>query len=203
MTLIFKGLSVEGGFVDFCAILLLLQAPLLPQRQPDGSQQLGIPTASSSSSDFEVKIVPGKGFLVRRKGSLDWRPSSKLKEPIAVGFLDSTEKIYLPAKVIKPPKAKHSPNPEYPLTEKGTEAQVLLHFVVDPQGLVRFLTVDASPDSGFTKAAVETVKEWTFRPAKLNGQPVAVLIVESIHFRFFNPNPLQDLFLFYSSALVN
>jgi len=189
VTLIFKALRVGVGCIAPCAIVLLLQAPVLSQQQPDGnSQQLGIPTASLSTSDFEVKIAPGKKFLVRQKGSLDWTPSSKLKEPIAVGFLDSGEKIYLPTKVIKPPKATHSLDPEYPATEKEeTEARVSLHFVVDRQGLVRFPTVDASPGFGFTKSAVEAVKKWTFKPAKLNGQPVAVLIAVSIDFRFYNP----------------
>jgi TonB family protein len=188
VTRIFKALRVGVGFIAPCAIVLLLQAAVLPQQQSDGnSQQLGIPTASGSTSDLEVKIVPGKKFLVRQKGSLDWTPSSKLKEPMAVGFLDNGEKIYLPAKVIKPPKAKHSPDPQYPATEKGTEARVSLHFVVDRQGLVRFPTVDASPGLGFTKSAVEVVKKWTFKPAKLNGQPVAVLIAVSIHFSLYNP----------------
>jgi protein TonB len=104
-----------------------------------------------------------------------------------VGFLDNGEKIYLPAKVIKPPKAKYSPDPEYPATEKGTAARISLHFVVDRQGLVRFPTVDASPGLGFTKSAVEAVKKWSFKPAKLNGQRVAVLIAVSIHFSLYNP----------------
>ena len=69
MTLIFKAIRVGVGFLAPCAIALLLQTPVWPQQQPDGiSQQLGIPTGSGSTSDFEVKIVPGKKFLVRQRG---------------------------------------------------------------------------------------------------------------------------------------
>jgi len=48
---------------------------------------------------------------------------------------------------------------------------------------VRFPTVDASPGLEFTKSAVEAVK----KTARLDRQPVAVLIAVSIHFRFYNP----------------
>jgi len=48
---------------------------------------------------------------------------------------------------------------------------------------VRFPTVDASPGLEFTKSAVEAVK----KTARLDRQPVAVLIAVSIHFRFYDP----------------
>jgi len=50
-------------------------------------------------------------------------------------------------------------------------------------GVVRFPTVDASPGVEFAGSAVEAVKKWSFEPAKLNGQPVAVLINVTMDFR--------------------
>jgi TonB family protein len=137
----------------------------------------GIQTAPKSQSDFERKIVQGE-FLVRRKGTLEWQRSSKLSDPIAVGFVDGDHKIYVATKAIKPPKALHMEDPDYPPSEKksGKDGQVSLHVVVDDHGLVRFPTVDASPSPEFTKAAIEAINKWTFEPSKLNGHPVAVLI---------------------------
>jgi len=141
--------------------------------------------SSTPTADFEVKIAPGKEWLVRRKGTQEWTESSKLSEPVAVGLLDGTNLIYVASKVIKPPKAKHLPDPTYPEgeTKSGNEARVFLHAVVDDKGNIRTPTVDSSPGPAFANAAIEAVKRWTFEPGKLNGKPVAVLIKIEIEFR--------------------
>jgi protein TonB len=66
-----------------------------------------------------------------------------------------------------------------------SNANVSLHLVVDDRGLVRSPTVDASPGPEFTKAAIEAAKRWRFEPAKLNAQPVAVLINITMEFRLY------------------
>lgn len=174
-------------FLFVCAASLCVEASLLPQQEGDAdARKPAVETASAPAPDFEVKIVPGKEFLVRRKGTLEWTPSSRLSEPVAIGVLDGDHKIYVGTKAIKPPKMKHSLSPDYPQTEgkSGTEGQVTLHVVVDEQGSVRLPTVDSSPGPEFAKAAIEAAKKWTFEPAKLSGQPVAVLIKIVMQFRF-------------------
>jgi periplasmic protein TonB len=158
-----------------------------PQEASKDTQQPEIQAPSTPAIDFEVKIVPGKGILVRRKGTDDWMQSSKLTDPIAVGWLDETSKIYVASKAIKPPKAKHLQDPDYPESERKSakEGRAFLHIVVDDQGKVRLPTVDSSPSPEFAKAAIEAVKKWTFEPAKLNGQPVAVLIPVEMEFRLY------------------
>jgi len=47
-------------------------------------------------------------------------------------------------------------------------------------------TIDSSPGPEFAKAAIEAVKKWRFEPAKLNGQPVAVLISVEMEFRLYH-----------------
>jgi TonB family protein len=177
------------AFAVSCAAALCLRASALPQQEPAGeSQQSAIPTASGNTADFEVKIGSGKDFLVRRKGTLEWMPSSKFSEPVSVGFLDGDHKIYVASKVVKPPKAKHMEPPDYPDSERkaGKEGLVVLRVVVDDQGKVRLPTVDASPSPELAKSAVEAVKKWTFAPAKLNGQPVAALIKVEMQFGLTN-----------------
>lgn len=63
---------------------------------------------------------------------------------------------------------------------------MFLHITVDDLGVVRSPTVDASPGPEFDKAAIDAIKKWTFEPAKLNGQPVAVLINVTIEFSLYS-----------------
>lgn len=62
--------------------------------------------------------------------------------------------------------------PEYPA---GTKAQgkVVLHVVIDYDG--RVMKAEAvSGDAALTKAAVDAVKQWQYKPTKLNGVAVEV-----------------------------
>lgn len=173
---------IDLGLV--CTALLCLRYPVRALQEVGRSADVepAIQTPPTSP-DFDVKIDDRK-FLVRRKGSQDWKDGFKFKESVAVGLLDGNHKIYVVSKVIKPPVAKHRVDPDYPQGRRGpsAEGRTIMHIVVDDQGTVRFPTVDASGDAEFTKAAVVAVKRWTFEPAKLNGQPIAVLMFVTINF---------------------
>ena len=144
--------------------------------------QQGSPTPSGSFSDLELKLERGE-VLVRQKGTQKWRQSAKLNELIVVGVLDGSNKIYVGTKAVKPPRPKHTENPEYPSHERGNEGHVFMHIVVDEQGAVRLPGVDESSGPNFSAAAIEAVKKWTFEPGKLDGRPIAVLMGVVIDFR--------------------
>jgi TonB family protein len=182
-----KSFSVGLTLILACTFLFSLRHPDGALQEIGGSADVQPPIQTPPPApDFELKIGDGK-FLVRRKGSQDWKDGYKFKEPVEVGRLDDTYKLYVVSKVIKPPIAKHRVDPDYPQTRRGPSAKgrTIMHIVVDDQGTVRFPTVDASGDAEFTKAAVDAVKKWTFEPATLNGQPVAVLILISIDFKVY------------------
>jgi TonB family protein len=182
-----KSFSVGLTLILVCTSLLCLRYPVGALQEIGRNADVQPPIqAPPTSPDFEVKIGDRK-FLVRRKGSQDWKDGFKFKEPVEVGFLDGNHKIYVVSKVIKPPIAKHRVDPDYPQGRRGPSAkgQTIMHIVVDDQGTVRFPTVDASGDAEFTKAAVDAVKRWTFEPATLNGQPIAVLIFVTIDFKLY------------------
>jgi TonB family protein len=175
-------------FVVCCASALCAEAFFsLRQGADTGIPQTAAQAISGSGADFELKIDPAKGFLVRRKGTSEWLESSKLSVPVVVGFLDETTKIYVPSKAVKPPKAKHMEPPNYPESEKkaGESGRAVVHIIVDDQGAVRLPTVAASPSPEFAKASIDAVKKWTFEPARLNGQPVAMLV--KIEMQFVTP----------------
>lgn len=181
-------LSKAGLILVACAASVCVPASVPPHQRGDsgGAIPSEIQSDSTASSDFEVKIHKGK-FLVRRKGASDWKRCSEMNEPIAVGVLDGDQKVYLATKVIIPPKPLHVEDPEYPENWRKSRVpgEVSLHFVVDDHGVVRFPKVDVSTAPEFTAATIDAVSNWHFQPAKLNGQPVAVLVSTTTVFRLY------------------
>lgn len=178
----------KAGLILVACILSVCVAASAPSHQ-EGDTGGATPSEiqivpASSPSEFEVKIQKDK-FLVRRKGSSDWKQSSEMSEPVAVGVLGGDQKVYVVTKAIIPPKPLHARDPKYPekLRKSRVEGEVLLHFIVDDHGVVRFPKVDVSTAPEFTAATIDTVNNWHFQPAQLNGQPVAVLVESKTVFR--------------------
>ncbi|NVK21159.1 MAG: TonB family protein [Kangiellaceae bacterium] len=66
--------------------------------------------------------------------------------------------------------------PNYPPTaaQNGTEGWVTLKYDVNSSGqLSNISVVDSQPKRVFDREAVKALKKWKFKPAMLNGQPVA------------------------------
>ena len=59
---------------------------------------------------------------------------------------------------------------------------VLLRIVVEPSGSVGRIDVLTAGPAGMTEAAVDAVRRWTYRPARVHGQPVPVWKVVRIRF---------------------
>jgi protein TonB len=76
---------------------------------------------------------------------------------------------------IDPPVPVRTVPPDYPedLRKEGAMGIVVVKCTVDVQGNVIDPEVEKSTNTGFDKAAVEAVKKWKFKPAKLDGNPVS------------------------------
>jgi TonB family protein len=85
---------------------------------------------------------------------------------------------------IKPPIKTYDPPPRY--TEEARQGQiqgvVILEAVIDREGNIPRVKVLKGLPSGLTDSAVETVKQWKYKPATLEGKPVAVFMVLTISF---------------------
>lgn len=85
--------------------------------------------------------------------------------------------------VIAPEKI-YAPTPMY--TEEARKARiqgvVVVQTIIDDQGHVTDVDVLKPLTLGLTESAVETVKQWTFKPATLNGKPVSVYFVFTVRF---------------------
>jgi TonB family protein len=60
--------------------------------------------------------------------------------------------------------------------------EVMLRIVVEGSGSVGRIDVLTAGPAGMTEAAVDAVRRWTYRPARVHGQPVAVWKVVRIRF---------------------
>lgn len=71
----------------------------------------------------------------------------------------------------------HQIRPTYPPEAKRsrTQGKVALEVVILRDGTVGDIQLVASPHEALTRSAVDAVRQWTYRPTLLNGQPIEVL----------------------------
>ena len=81
-------------------------------------------------------------------------------------------------KVDEAPVPLKTPPPEYPasLKDKGITGTVIVTVVIDENGNVLAAEAKKSTDERFNVMAVEGVKKWKFKAAKLAGKPVKVMV---------------------------
>jgi TonB family protein len=66
---------------------------------------------------------------------------------------------------------------------------VILEVVIGRDGLVKTAEVLKPLPFGLDQAAVDAVKQWTFKPGTLNGQPVDVIFNLTVNFKIQTPPP--------------
>ena len=74
--------------------------------------------------------------------------------------------------------------PRYPslAKEQGLEGAVVMDILIDEKGAVRQASLIEGPDI-FRAGALEAIKKFVFRPAKVDGSPVAVRIRYTLRFQ--------------------
>jgi TonB family protein len=76
--------------------------------------------------------------------------------------------------------------PVYPddLQQLGVEGTVMMRAVISKEGTVlNPVVVNTGVNPGLAKAALDAVRQWTYEPTLLNGQPVEVMTTIDIHFQ--------------------
>lgn len=85
---------------------------------------------------------------------------------------------------VLPPQKIFTPQPRY--TEEARQARiqgvVILEAIIDEQGNVREIKVLKGLPGGLSDSAVETAKEWRFKPATRKGEPVPVYFNLTVRF---------------------
>jgi protein TonB len=63
------------------------------------------------------------------------------------------------------------------------QGTVIVEAIIDKSGAVTAVRVLKPLPMGLDNAAAEAVKKWRFKPATLNGRPVAVYFVLTVNFQ--------------------
>lgn len=80
--------------------------------------------------------------------------------------------------------------PIYPETaiENGIEGLVLLQLEIEENGRPKNIELqDQNVNPMLAEAAIDTVSQWTFRPALLNGEPVSSQLTVPVRFQLLEP----------------
>ena len=78
----------------------------------------------------------------------------------------------------------HTVNPKYPreARDKGIQGDVILQATIDTKGNITNLNA-VKGDPILADASIEAVKQWRYKPAMLNGNPVSMHLLVTIQFR--------------------
>jgi protein TonB len=108
-------------------------------------------------------------------------------ESISDSLLGQLEDVALTEDTVdEPPVKRNAPTPPYPERAKQREiqGQVRVSLLVGAQGNVKRLKIlESSPPGVFDEVVRNTVSNWTFRPARYNGEPVETWVTVPIPFR--------------------
>jgi protein TonB len=85
---------------------------------------------------------------------------------------------------VKPAKLIFSVAPAYPMLAKSqhVSGNVLVDALIDPTGRVTAMSVVSGPTL-LHQAAMDSLKQWKYQPASLDGRPVAMHLTVTIRFR--------------------
>jgi TonB family protein len=128
------------------------------------------------------QLAAGRSFVDNHENGLV-AASSDDSQSAAVQNQD----IHQVGGAVLPPKAIHAPTPKY--TNAARRAQLegdcVVELVVDGQGRPQDIHVKKSLDEGLDHNAIKAVKKYRFKPATMNGKPVAVLVDIDVHFSIY------------------
>lgn len=149
----------------------------------------------SSFADSVVSVPRRKRALV---GGLDGdeapylflvvEPATERQDPPAEGAARHV------GEGITPPRGIHRPSPQYTpeAREMRIQGVVILQLEIDTRGHVRKTKVLKGLPLGLSEAAVETVRQWRFEPARdADGQPVPVIYNVTINFSIPEDGPAE------------
>lgn len=137
----------------------------IPDPTPDEPEPIRLPdeiTPDISIPDTDIIF-----------GIPDGPPAAEPEGPIRVGG------------DVKPPAKLVAPSPQYTEIARKARIQgvVIIEAIIDKEGNVTNVKILKGLPMGLDDAAADAVKKWKFKPATLNGKPVAVIYNLTVNFR--------------------
>lgn len=135
----------------------------------------------------DVPDVPGMPPLPGMPAfPLTWFPAPALGGSAPTGLSGGDPGVFDPAVTDEPPLLLTAPVPAYPplLRQAGIQGVVTVQTVVDTMGRAEpaSLRVLNSPNPGFDRPALDCVRRALFRPGRVHGRAVRVLVNVPLQF---------------------
>src|SRR2546426_3521367 len=106
---------------------------------------------------------------------------------IGTGIVPSSDQVFMESVVEERPEVLSGPQPQYPdlLRQAGVQGRVLVQAIIDTTGRAEpaSLKIIQSPNPGFDQPAKNYVLRALFRPARVHGRAVRVLVNLPIDFK--------------------
>lgn len=165
----------------------LITALLLLHRDQEAAEILAsLRKQGKSEEDLQREVFFDLAYPMTTKGvsAVDERGIAAFNESLM--RLDPNAPLRVGGKVTRP-EIVHQTKPEMPsraqLAVVTAPRTVIVETLVDVQGRVASVKVLKDEPDGLTEAAVDAVKQWTFKPATLDGKPVPVWYVLTVNFQ--------------------
>lgn len=173
----FYGVKLPGlplAFVPAHSVRLVASAPPAP---PEGS--------SPASPARPARAGVGVPAITPLAGDAPPAPLAPAPPGPAAAPLESLPPGGMPPVLVTRVEPRY---PEF-ARRAGIFGDVVLRIVVDASGAVSNVQVVAGARGGLSEAAVDAVRRWTYRPAHVDGRPVAVVKVVRVRFSL---SPTRD-----------
>ncbi len=159
-----------------------VDAPFVPAA-PDAGNQKGVLEAGAAGAE---SAGPGTGGGAGTGTGTGRGPGtgSGVGEGEGGGFGGGVHRL---GSGVDPPSVIQSVDPDYTedALRRKIQGDVILEVVILQDGRVGQMRVVDSLDPGLDRNAIAAVRQWRFRPGRLQGQPVAVIAEVVLEFRLF------------------
>lgn len=134
----------------------------------------------SNRNSYTDESLGDEGVNAKKGNTLAKEVDQSVLEKDDVDSLPAPTEEYL---VSEMPQVMSEVRPVYPkeAREKGLEGSVVMDVLIDNKGTVRQVSIIEGEDI-FRQGAIEAMKKFLFKPAKVDGRPVAVKIRYSLKF---------------------
>lgn len=178
-------LAADGSFKDLKVVTG--DQPLINPSE-DAVRQWVYSPCTLNGAPIEVPVYVALGFS---KGAVSasvepdlpvpTEPSRPIQDQIAEG------KLFRVGHGVTPPRVIHAPAPPYTQTSRTARFSgvVVLGMIVGADGNPQDVWITRKVGLGLDQNAIETVRQWKFKPATKDGEPVATTIDVEVTFHLY------------------
>jgi TonB family protein len=110
---------------------------------------------------------------------------SSLKGYLAVFCIVGCSAMFAQSQKVVPAKLIHMVTPKYPRSAipEGIDASVTVTLTIPPDGIPKDVRIAKGFRPDFDESAIDAVRQWRFKPATKDGNPVEVTVTVDVAFK--------------------